>query len=68
MSPVLATWPATKLAAPCTSVMNDEFDVLLASKVRSFSINRAFALKLKAVPSTSTRPIVEELPVCNTSL
>ena len=31
MSPVLATWPATKLAAPCTKVKNDEFDVLLAS-------------------------------------
>ena len=48
--------------------MNDEFDALLASKVRSFNINRAFALKLKAVPSENTRPIVEELPVCNTSL
>ena len=28
MSPVLATWPATKLAAPCTRVNSDEFDVL----------------------------------------
>ena len=31
MSPVLATWPATKLAAPCTSVNSEVFEVLLAS-------------------------------------
>ena len=31
MSPVLATWPATKLAAPCTRVNSEEFAVLLAS-------------------------------------
>jgi hypothetical protein len=35
------------------------FDVLLASKVRSFIINRAFALRLKAVPSASTEPVAE---------
>ncbi len=29
MSPVLATWPATKLAAPCTSVNSDVFEVLV---------------------------------------
>ena len=31
-----------------------------ASKVRSFIINRAFALRSKALPSTSARPTVED--------
>ena len=67
MSPVFATCPATKLAAPCIRVNSEVFDVLVASNVRSFSINRALALRLNVVPSIITRPIVEPLPVCTTS-
>jgi hypothetical protein len=55
ISPVFATWPATKLAAPCTSVMNDELTHCLRER-RVVEHQPAFAERLKVVPSLSTSP------------